>query len=195
MISRSLHRLSSKKKLSRLFLSSHTLITDYFFNYASYGRGDHLAIYPRLQIKSPFLLDIVNRYNNFFNYSKNNLKLRQKSHYTDARITRVRFKPGYQRLWRHFRGAFAEYFNFKYLYQKQLTKYISSFARKARNYNYLSEQENLVSKVFIYSKLVPDSYTFDVFFSFKFLFLNGGRLLNKFTYIYKNDFLQLEISN
>jgi hypothetical protein len=47
----------------------------------------------------------------------------------------------------------------------------------------------------MYSKLLPDLQTFDTFFKNGLIFLNGQPLKNKHIFIYKNDFIQLEISN
>ena len=112
----------------------------------------------------------------------------------ELRIPRVRFKPGYQRLWRNFRLAFAESVDFRYIYQQQLTKYLMRFYRKL-NQSYFDLHENNVQKVLIYSRLVPDKETFSTFFNSKIIYLNGSVLTNKEIFIYKNDFIQLEISN
>ena len=112
----------------------------------------------------------------------------------ELRIPRVRFKPGYQRLWRNFRLAFAESVDFRYIYQQQLTKYLMRFYRKL-NQTYFDLHENNVQKVLIYSRLVPDKDTFNTFFNSKIIYLNGSVLTNKEIFIYKNDFIQLEISN
>lgn len=113
---------------------------------------------------------------------------------SELKISRIRFKPGYQRLWRNFRLAFAESINYKYTYQKQLTRYISKFFRKL-NQAYLSQNENRVDNVLIYSKLVSDLKSFDIFFDNKMIHLNNNLLSTKHLYLYKNDFIQLEISN
>ena len=113
---------------------------------------------------------------------------------SELKISRIRFKPGYQRLWRNFRLAFAESINYKYTYQKQLTRYISKFFRKL-NQTYLSQNENRVDNVLIYSKLVSDLKSFEVFFDNKVIYLNNKLLSAKSLYLYKNDFIQLEISN
>ena len=112
----------------------------------------------------------------------------------ELRIPRVRFKPGYQRLWRNFRLALAELLNFKFIYQQQLTKYLMRFYRKL-NQSYFSFNENNVQKVLIYSRLVPDLSTFNLFFNNKLIFVNNTPLINSRLFIYKNDFIQLEISN
>lgn len=113
---------------------------------------------------------------------------------SELKISRIRFKPGYQRLWRNFRLAFAESINYRYTYQKQLTRYISKFFRRL-NQNYLSQNENKISNILVYSKLVPDLKSFDLFFDNRMIYLNNNLLSTKLIYIYKNDFIQLEISN
>lgn len=112
----------------------------------------------------------------------------------ELRIRRIRFKPGYQRLWRNFRLAFADSINYKYTYQKQLTTYVSKFFRKL-NQVYLLHNENKIQNVIIYSRLTPDLPTFDVFFRNNLVYLNNYVLSSKALYVYKNDFIQLEISN
>lgn len=113
---------------------------------------------------------------------------------SELKISRVRFKPGYQRLWRNFRLAFAESINYRYTYQQQLTRYISKFFRKL-NQTYLSQNENKISNILVYSKLVPDLKSFDLFFDNKIIYLNSNLLSTKLIYIYKNDLVQLEVSN
>jgi len=68
------------------------------------------------------------------------------------------------------------------------------FYRKL-NQTYFDLHENNVQKVLIYSRLVPDKDTFNTFFNSKIIYLNGSVLTNKEIFIYKNDFIQLEISN
>ena len=116
------------------------------------------------------------------------------SNENEVRIPRVRFKPGYQRLWRNFRLAFAELIEFRYVYQQQLTRHLTKFYRKL-NQAYLSIHENSVTKTLIYSRLVPDVYTFDAFYNNGMIFFNNKVLSTKTLSVYKNDFIQLEVSN
>lgn len=112
----------------------------------------------------------------------------------EVRIPRVRFKPGYQRLWRNYRQALAELINFKYLYQKQLTKYITCFYRKI-NQSHILDNENFAYRILIYSKLVPDLNSFYLLFNNKLVFLNNQVLARFNIYVYTNDYLQIEVSN
>jgi hypothetical protein len=112
----------------------------------------------------------------------------------ELRIPRVKFKPGYQRLWRQFRLAFAESINYRYIYQQQLTRYFVNFYRKI-NHTYFSQNENDLYKVVIYSRLVPDLAVFNLFFDNALISLNLKVLKHKNIYLYKNDFVQLDITN
>ena len=125
-----------------------------------------------------------------------NVKLRtqKESHINDLRIPRVKFKPGYQRLWRNFRLAFAESIDFKFIYQQQLTRHLTKFYRKL-NQKYFNFNENSVINTIIYSRLVPDLATFTTFFENQFIFLNGVTLTNRTIFVYRNDFIQIEITN
>lgn len=112
----------------------------------------------------------------------------------EVKIQRVRFKPGYQKLWRSFRLALAEMINYKYVYQQQLTNYLTKFYRKL-NQNYMSNSENSIDKIIIYAKLLPDRNSLNLFFNNNIIFFNNKKLSNLSLYVYKNDFIQLEITN
>lgn len=109
-------------------------------------------------------------------------------------MPRIKFKPGYMRIWRHFRLAFAEAINFKYIYQQQLTRHLSRFSRRI-NQQYLQFWENNIVCMFIYSQLIPDENTFNLFFSKNFLYLNSYAILSKQLSVYPNDFLQVVVSH
>lgn len=125
---------------------------------------------------------------------KSKLKPKRVNKSNSLRVPRIKFKPGYQRLWRNFRLAFAESIDFKFIYQQQLTRYLLKFYRKL-NHKYFSFNENSVVNITIYSRLVPDLSTFDTFFTHGFIFLNGTPLTLRGAFVYKNDFIQLEITN
>lgn len=122
---------------------------------------------------------------NMFNYHEYNM---------EVKIPRVKFKPGYQRLWRNFRLALSELINFSYKYQQQLSKHLMKFNRKIHQ-NYFTENENTAMNILAYSGLLPDMKTFILFVKNKLIYLNGRPLPVKSIYLYKNDIIQIEISN
>lgn len=110
----------------------------------------------------------------------------------DVRITRIKFKPGYQRLWRNYRVALKESLRLKFVYQKQLTKYLLRFFRKTTFYT-LSQNEIKLKKILIYSKLLPDLYAVNLFLNHNLIFVNG--ICTSYNiFLFQNDLLQLEIS-
>ena len=129
---------------------------------------------------------------NFFSFSSSS-EGRVRSIKRDISIERIRFKPGYQRLWRKFRLALAESLNYKYIYQQQLTKYFVKFSRKISQRAYYTHESTLRS-VMLYSRLIPDFAMLKMLFSNKVIFLNHRLALSYLIYIYKNDFIQLEIT-
>jgi hypothetical protein len=110
----------------------------------------------------------------------------------EVRISRVRFKPGYQRIWRESRQALKDLLGVKFFYQKQLTSYIVRFSRKKPK-NFIGEELTL-SKLLIYSRLIPDYSTFTLFFNKDLFFINGKSPIYKDVSCVVNDFIQLVIS-
>ena len=186
-----LRRLNNKIKSGNFFkrklLFSNKLFYNYFkSNLSSQKRQYQLAN----NYMGVFVIDKIFNKTNAFNSSPNPVSKAKR----DVKISRVKFKPGYQRLWRQYRLALAEVIDYRYIYQKQLTRFLVKFYRRITK-AYLSFNENQAYKVIIYAKLVPDHLTFNVFLENGFFYINGTPLKNKLLYVYKNDFIQIEISN
>lgn len=160
------------------------------YNFFKYEFLTNLDIFNKKFLQNVFLNEKILGIGRSYNlYSKSSV-----FYFGEVRIPRVRFKPGYQRLWRGYRQALAELVGFKYVYQGQLTKYLTHFYRKL-NQSFISDGENLAFRVLIYSRLVPDLNSFNIFFKNKMIFLNNFFLFKADIYVYKNDYIQLEISN
>jgi hypothetical protein len=112
---------------------------------------------------------------------------------SEVKIPRIRFKPGYQRMWRMSRLALKELVGLKFTYQKQLTKYLTRFFKKSKLPR-SNESELNFDKIVIYSKIVPDYNSFSLFLKNNFFFLNGKQLSNKDVACVVNDFIQLIVS-
>jgi hypothetical protein len=123
---------------------------------------------------------------NWFDYSIDMLN-------REMRIKRIRFKPGYQNIWRRVRGALKEYLGLKYIYQQQLTKYLSKFYVSSNKYLW-GCSEMSIFRVFLYSRLLPDKSSFDLFWREKFIFINGVLPVNKNMILSPGDILQLVVS-
>lgn len=127
--------------------------------------------------------------NNWYLNQKKNIGI----NYSEVKLTRIKFKPGYQRMWREARLALKDSLSLNFTYQKQLTKYITSFYKKSyENYPVISELS--VDKVLIYSRLIPDYNTFNLFFYQNSIFINGKLLSSKNINCVVNDFIQFIVT-
>lgn len=109
-------------------------------------------------------------------------------------IRRIRFKPGYQRIWRQAREAALEHFQIKTVYQQQLTKYLTRFYRQAHSNSFMY-LETTLNRTIVYSRLLPDYATVSLFHEKNFLFLNGHSSPDLSMQVVPADFIQLLISN
>ena len=134
----------------------------------------------------------------FYSSLTNNLFLQKFPDYEafkgEVHIPRVRFKPGYQRLWRESRATLAEALKIKYIYQKQFTKYITRFNRKLGSYHF-SRNEYIVSTIILYSRLLSDYNTLVLLNNSNCVFVNGKAGTNLDYILFTGDSIQLLISN
>lgn len=112
---------------------------------------------------------------------------------SEVKIPRIRFRPGYKRLWRESRSALKELLGVKFIYQKQLTNYLTRFYKKSSQLA-THGSELVLYKLVLYSRLVPDINTFNLFFNLRIFFLNGLGLLSRDVTCVPNDFIQLIVS-
>jgi hypothetical protein len=111
----------------------------------------------------------------------------------EVHIPRIRFRPGYQRIWRQARSAIKESLGLRFVYQRQLTKYMMRFSRLSRLY-FLGENVARVDRVIIYSHLLPNMPAIDTFLEQAMIHINGRVLKNLRGLVYKDDFIQLAVS-
>jgi hypothetical protein len=111
----------------------------------------------------------------------------------EVRINRIKFRPGYQRLWRKARTALKEALNLHFIYQKQLTKYLVQFFKWTKIYAFANNELSL-EKVSLYSHLVPDLSTFNLFLKNKLIYLNGRLVFSKNLVVSIDDSIQVIVS-
>ena len=109
-------------------------------------------------------------------------------------LPRVKFKPGYQRIWRRARLAVAENLRVRYVYQQQLTKLTMRLSRKSTSYSFAMSETSL-DKAIVYSRLLPDVKTINEFIHHKLISLNGWNIVNLSEFVIPGDFIQVSISN
>lgn len=113
--------------------------------------------------------------------------------WSEVKIPRVRFRPGYQRMWRRARKALQESLNLKFVYQKQLTRYLVKFYKGSNRYSF-SRAEMSMGRIIMYSRLLPDLPTIDIFLKQKAIYLNGRAAHDINAILVPNDTIQLVVS-
>jgi len=121
------------------------------------------------------------------------LNIPRKNYYEDVTIKRIKFKPGYSRLWRLARTALKFLLTLKFQYQKKLTRYITSFFRINRR-SVLKYNELKLIHVLTTIQFVPDKENALLLLQNNLVFLNGTLVSNPRIFLIKADFLQLLIS-
>lgn len=185
---------------------------NWFFNkrteheYSNYNLNLDFYLKKQLELKSISSLKFKhNKYiSNLLGYDRSTsdigytdslkkLTLDPKYRQLEVRIPRLRFNPGYQRLWREYRLALANAIRFKYIYQRQLTRHLIKFYSCLKSYNILA-LEYKIWKVIIYSRLLPDLHIIKDFINNSLIFLNGQTLKNENYIIVVNDIVQIQVS-
>jgi hypothetical protein len=133
----------------------------------------------------------------YFSYSYKNIlditKSKESLISEGLTLQRIKFKPGYSRLWRVARITLKFLLNLKFTYQKKLTRYLVKFFRLNRLV-LLKFNELKLNTVLTTTLLVPDRENALLLISNNLVFVNGNLVLNADFLIFKNDFLQLLVS-
>lgn len=109
------------------------------------------------------------------------------------RMNRVRFKPGYSRIWRLARASLKLLLGLSFRYQKKLTKYVMRFYRFHR-LALLQAYELRASTTLLYAALTPESTKVRMFFEAGLVYVNGLRCTNADMILRTNDTLQVVIT-
>ena len=112
---------------------------------------------------------------------------------SEVKIPRVRFRPGYQRMWRNARNALKESMGLKFVYQQQLTRCLVRFYRNSNKYSF-ARSEMSANRIIMYSRLLPDNPTVNLFIDQKLIYINGKLLHTQQMILVPNDLVQLIVS-
>jgi len=201
------HMRSNFNPIFTNFKPKESLLFSTFFNTDWYSEIDHCTNYFSRTHFSSFLN------NNFFSlkYNKSSyFEMSAKFKWLSGKIfasyldflngipinfsiRKIKFKPGYQHIWREARECFKISLNLRFRYQARLTRYINRFKKIIRN-NTSSVFENQLYNIFKLSKLVPDINWATTFIQNGSVFVNGSVSLNPFQQLFKNDFVQLVVN-
>ena len=112
---------------------------------------------------------------------------------TLVRIPRIKFKPGYGRIWRTARQTVQEFLGISIRYQYRLTPKIQKQYYLQRKILQDTTLFNLGTLI-LSTKLAPDHWFMDELLKSESVFLNGLSCQNKHTKLFVNDFIQCFIN-
>jgi len=112
---------------------------------------------------------------------------------TQVRIKRIRFKPGYSRLWRSARSTLKSLLDVNYRYQARLTQYIFRFYRSNR-YNKVRYSNLFLGHILTRANFSNDLVTSQTLLQWESVYLNGRIVHSLRTLLFINDFIQLVIN-
>jgi len=150
-----------------------------------YQNSNHIPFYDTQKSSLLTLRRVLSPYPNLRHLSRPN--------YKQVRIPRVRFKPGYGRIWREARRSIRELANVPVRYQYRLTPKLHWLYLQDRKllkpYSYAS-----LDYVILSSHLVPDFWSLREILNNKTLFLNGLAISNPNLKLFINDFIQIIVN-
>ena len=190
------------KKPGRLkLISSATLFSNYKTKYNRFGKPFINSYFSQQmnQISDnnqPLLVDnVLTSQNPLFSY-KNPRK------YTsylgsffkkEVRVKRIKFKPGYSRIWRNARETLNMSLNFNAQYQYRLTRHLNKLqhlSKQTQAYIY----DLTLKNVLINSHFANDTSTALMFLNNGLIFVNGQQTSNANLNLFQNDFVQLIVN-
>jgi hypothetical protein len=118
---------------------------------------------------------------------------KKKLFFENISIKRIKFKPGYSRLWRLSRVALKFLLSLKFQYQQKLTKYLSRFLR-LNKFMLVKYNEFKLLNLLTTTLLLPDRENSLLLITNRLVFLNSYLVTNEKVYLFVNDFLQLIVS-
>ena len=137
---------------------------------------------------------LAGSFTNLWVYRKvSNLVRRERVPLVTPRIRRIRFKPGYGRIWRIARRSIKGILNLQVRYQYRLTPKLQKRYHATRKVR-LSHTSFTLSFALMTARLVSDNWVLGSLLSSHNVYLNGSLCSNKDTRLFVNDFIQLAIN-
>lgn len=154
------------------------------------GSSNYLRIksydLPYLDLRTPLVLKRLSS-------SYQNSRLWSRSRHRLVKIQRVRFKPGYGRIWREARTSIREIVNVPVRYQYRLTPKLHWLYLQDRKFLKAYTPATL-DYLLLASHLIPDLWSLKEIVGAKLLYLNGSIVQNINLKIFINDFIQITVS-
>lgn len=141
------------------------------------GSSPHLLHSEKLELQAPAWVTV----------------LKVPTPYGLSRVRRIRFKPGYSRIWRYARSSLKFLWSLNFKYQHRLTVFLTRFQR-FNKMQMAKCYELRVHYVLSHSYFSPDFLLGKSFFTADLVFLNGRLCKNPNLVLVVNDVVQLVVS-
>ena len=190
LIRKILYSFLKRNEVKKSIMERRRKIKAFRFYKKVYSSFNNKPLYKKSYSNPFYLSKITSRNSNLFSPKKTSTRL------TNSRelfLPRIKFKPGYQRLWRQARSTIADNEGLRYIYQKQMTKHITKLSRKVNFYSF-SMNESSIDKAILYSRLLPDLKTVEDFSKLGLISMNGWKVISLRQFTIPGDFIQLTIS-
>ena len=207
-----LYSFSYKNELKKFVLRRYSRFNKYFSNFFNNTKKfKNTRTHLNLQSipKSQSIL------NNFFSY-KNNLTLINESNYfsnknwtrynqnlsywkndddehSEFNIKRIRFKPGYMKIWREARNSLQTTLALNFKYQHRITKYLSRFHKFIKFKTFLIREMTLTN-ILIKSRIITETSIINFLIKNNLIYINGMLTNNNTQQIFVGDFIQLTLN-
>nr|QCU82621.1 ribosomal protein S4 [Pseudourostyla cristata] len=145
------------------------------------------------QLKSLLSLPTRMYYENIIGKNKNYKFLNfphETSNMLNFTIKKIKFKPGYIRIWKTARMVLQQIMRTKFRYQHRLTTFLSRHVNFIKHKLMLLFEMNLIN-ILIQSKILNNKNFVLEFINSKLIFINGVECTNAYFQLYINDFIQL----
>ena len=112
----------------------------------------------------------------------------------EPRIKRIKFKPGYQRIWRNARESINYTLNLNFRYQHRLTLRLHKLQRFKNKTSTTAIRDLRLTHIILNSRFVFDLTSSNTMINNALVYVNGIIVTNPNLFIYFGDFIQVAVS-
>lgn len=208
-IKKFLFSFSYKNELQKFILKRYTKFNNYFSNFFNNTKNFKNLT---LNFNIPSSTQSTSFINTFFNL-KNNLSLLNETNYfynknwsrynsevlywknwqseqSEINIKRIRFKPGYMKIWRQSRASLQSTLSLNFKYQHKMTKYLYKFHKFIKFKTFLINEMTL-KNILIRSRIFTETSLIDFLIINNLIYVNGYLVNNNIQQLFVGDFIQL----
>nr|YP_010049587.1 ribosomal protein S4 [Halteria grandinella]QPL15992.1 ribosomal protein S4 [Halteria grandinella] len=198
----------NRNELSKFILKRYAKFNNYFSNFFNDTKNFknlninfNVSMTKSTSLITPFFnlknnLTLLNETNYFSikNWSHYHSELKYWKNFEnetiDFNIKRIRFKPGYMKLWRNARKSLQTSLTVNFKYQYKMTKYLSKFHKFIKFKTFLIKEMTL-NNILIRSRIFTETSLINFLINNNLIYVNGFLTNNAVQQLFVGDFIQL----